>query len=408
VKRFFSTFFHDQLAPSTDADTVVDFLSEPLIDDPNPILQRLRKHTGMVDVKGGGYALLRHEDVAAALVNPDLTNVPSRFSALRAANATAVAAADFARHAIAFRDGDKHVDVRKACIEAFSACKPPPFEALCGLAQKHLVAQDHQQTSDLIEDVATPYVLDVMCQWFGLPRVDGPRLAIWSASILELFAPITERARLQQINQDILDFRTYLRSMNTQEDTPSLLRALIKADMRSDDALDNAILIFIDGIENVRYGIGNIAMTLRNSDGTLPSDNFDRDDLRVLAQEALRLNGPATVIARVAARETEVLGQPLKQGTPAFLVLASANRDETVFHDADTFDASRNLGPALTFGAGYHSCLGARAAIDVMAAMLHEMCDLRTHIETSFEDAEFYSRFGHRWPRQVRINIAAA
>ncbi|MGH3164701.1 MAG: cytochrome P450 [Trebonia sp.] len=47
---------------------------------------------------------------------------------------------------------------------------------------------------------------------------------------------------------------------------------------------------------------------------------------------------------------------------PVLLVLASANRDQTVFPHPDTFDPSRNRSRAVTFGAGSHACPGFQLA----------------------------------------------
>ena len=43
-------------------------------------------------------------------------------------------------------------------------------------------------------------------------------------------------------------------------------------------------------------------------------------------------------------------------------MLASANRDERQFEDADRFDIHRDLGQHVTFGYGVHFCLGAALA----------------------------------------------
>jgi cytochrome P450 len=44
------------------------------------------------------------------------------------------------------------------------------------------------------------------------------------------------------------------------------------------------------------------------------------------------------------------------------VLLGSANRDESVFDRAETFDAGRDPNPHLAFGAGLHFCLGAPLA----------------------------------------------
>ncbi|MGW0802767.1 cytochrome P450 [Nonomuraea sp. NPDC002799] len=45
-----------------------------------------------------------------------------------------------------------------------------------------------------------------------------------------------------------------------------------------------------------------------------------------------------------------------------WLLIGSANRDESVFPDPDVYDLTRDTGRSISFGAGRHCCLGAPLA----------------------------------------------
>jgi cytochrome P450 len=80
-------------------------------------------------------------------------------------------------------------------------------------------------------------------------------------------------------------------------------------------------------------------------------------------EEILRLESPVQLTARLALNDTEVAGNPVKQGELVIVYVAAANRDPAVFPDPNRFDIEReNAGKHLAFSGGRHFCLGAALA----------------------------------------------
>ena len=91
-------------------------------------------------------------------------------------------------------------------------------------------------------------------------------------------------------------------------------------------------------------------------------------------EEILRLCTPTLMFPRLATRDVEVAGRQIPAGARVLLLLASGNRDETVFPDAATMDIDReNARDHLTFGHGVHFCLGAPLARLQMKVILEEL-----------------------------------
>ncbi len=68
-------------------------------------------------------------------------------------------------------------------------------------------------------------------------------------------------------------------------------------------------------------------------------------------------------MARGCTRDVEIAGCPIHAGTRVITGFASANRDERVFEDADSFRVDRaNAEQHLSFGFGPHVCPGATLA----------------------------------------------
>jgi cytochrome P450 family 142 subfamily A polypeptide 1 len=90
-------------------------------------------------------------------------------------------------------------------------------------------------------------------------------------------------------------------------------------------------------------------------------------------EEMLRWVSPIKNMARTATRDVELAGAQIKEGQELLLLYPSANRDDAVFDDPDTFDITRSPNPHLAFGFGAHFCLGnqlARLELRVMVERL--------------------------------------
>jgi cytochrome P450 len=99
----------------------------------------------------------------------------------------------------------------------------------------------------------------------------------------------------------------------------------------------------------------------------------DRKLLGPAVYEGLRWAGPVGAVTRRTTRPVSLGGKKIPGSARLAVVLASANRDESVFADADRFDVHRKLRTHVGFGAGPHHCPAhslvttvARVALDVL------------------------------------------
>jgi cytochrome P450 len=132
-------------------------------------------------------------------------------------------------------------------------------------------------------------------------------------------------------------------------------------------------LFAVAGNETLRNGLpgGCIALLdhpdaagrLRAAPGLLP----------VAVDEMLRWWTPVMTFRRTATEDCEVGGQAIRAGDKVVVSFTSANRDDDVFTDPDTFDIQRQPNPHFVFGHGPHFCLGAHLARTQMRAMFSEV-----------------------------------
>ena len=76
----------------------------------------------------------------------------------------------------------------------------------------------------------------------------------------------------------------------------------------------------------------------------------------------VRWTSPAAYNRRTLTRDIDFHGHTFKEGEHVALYYASANRDEDVFENPDTFDIARKPNRHLAFGVGAHFCAGAHVA----------------------------------------------
>ena len=79
-------------------------------------------------------------------------------------------------------------------------------------------------------------------------------------------------------------------------------------------------------------------------------------------EEILRYEPPAPHVARYVARDVELHGRTVPEGSAMLFLIGAANRDDRQHPDGDRFDVHRDIGHHLTFGHGPHFCLGAALA----------------------------------------------
>jgi cytochrome P450 len=89
-------------------------------------------------------------------------------------------------------------------------------------------------------------------------------------------------------------------------------------------------------------------------------------------EEALRMFPAFAHFRRTATCDTEVGGQPIKEGEKVIMWYASSNRDETRYENPDAFDVTRNPEHQAFGAGGRHFCLGTALARMELRILLEE------------------------------------
>lgn len=224
---------------------------------------------------------------------------------------------------------------------------------------------------DIVERYCSQLPVAVIGDVLGVPDEDREQILRFG----ELAAPSLDVGlswrQHQQVQQGIVGFNAWLANhleqlrRNPGDDLLSqLTQAADEGGRLNDRELQaTAGLVLAAGFETTVNLLGNgIHMLLDNPRhlATLA----ERPELWPNAvEEILRLDSPVQLSARIARRDVEVGGTPIRRGQMVVLYLAGANRDPAVFEDPHRFDIERpNANKHLSFSSGRHFCLGAALA----------------------------------------------
>ena len=91
-------------------------------------------------------------------------------------------------------------------------------------------------------------------------------------------------------------------------------------------------------------------------------------------EEIVRMTTPIRAFSRYVAQDTIISGVDIEQGSRVIAIYASANRDDAVWENPNTFDVRRAVRKHIGFGHGVHTCMGLHLArlelVSLITAML--------------------------------------
>lgn len=386
------------------------------IANPYPYLANLRKHAPLFRSDFGPWVLTRYEDVLAALSDARLGNAPAPYAVVNQKNRERYLCADVANNLIAFMDPPEHEAARRLLTRAFHQYMRQGLPDLRKIADEIARGLPEQGRYDILQLFATPFSIEVILRIFGLPFADAGRLKSWTDRFFYLFTQIPSTQIRDALDQALAEFHGYMRAaLDERRISPrdDFLSSLVQATEAADGPgisesglVDNCMLIFADGIENVDSGIANSLLCLLRDPRRWSALCAGRADVGVAVDECLRFESPAQFIGRVALTDVQWHGQTIRKGSAVLLVLAAANLDPQRFENPERFEMRRSPNPYLSFGRGKHSCLGGSLVKLEMEAAIRALLANQPRMQLGEDKEDWQFRPGHRWLASLPVQAA--
>ena len=261
---------------------------------------------------------------------------------------------------------------------------------------------------DFVTEIAGRLPSGLIAELMGMPRADGERLY----DLTEIMHTNDDAIAPPEIKMnavgEMLGYAQSVADLKRQSPADDLATILVNAEVDGDHLTDEEFQWFFLLLVNAG---GDTTRNLLAAGLQLLFDHPDQrtklmGDLDGLlgsaVEEMLRYCSPVTHFKRTAMQDTVVGGQSIKAGERVVMFYGSANRDEDIFENADTFDVARHPNPHVAFGAGGpHLCLGMHVARVELAVMFRELLTRMPHIEAGGPIERMHSSFiagVHRMP----------
>ena len=343
-------------------------------EDPYPHYEAYRGSEPLMRAADTIWFCLSHPHVAAMLRNPVLSS-----NEMRATTEIGINELSAVRtQSLLFMDPPDHTRLRGLVSRAFTPRRVQglreTIEQVCAaLLDDILAGAGPGEPFDLIERLAYPLPVQVICSLLGVPAADESIFTRWSRALSRSIDPSVLRSpeddwAIEEAEAGLHGYLTDLLAARRTDPGDDLLSDLLAVQDGGDrispaEVVSLAMLLLVAGHETTVNLIGNGTLALIRNPSQLELLLAADELVPAAVEELLRFDSPVQISQRVVTENMELAGRRVRAGDEIVLMLGAANRDPAVFADAATLDVTRPDGHRhVAFGGGIHHCLGAALA----------------------------------------------
>jgi cytochrome P450 len=242
-------------------------------------------------------------------------------------------------------------------------------------------------------ELALPFAVRMQCSFLGWPSALHQTLIRWigrshEATLGQDRKALSEIAlEFEGIIDDLLETRRQKGAGPETDLTAALMHEQVWNRPLSNEELASILRNWTAGeIGTISAAAGILTHYLAEHPDLQKQLRAQPQLLSAAIEEILRIHGPLATNRRITTRPVEIGGRKIAAGERITLMWVSANRDETVFPDPNTFQIDRDQGKNLLWGAGIHVCPGMPLAQLEMRVLMEELLARTTKLATIAEN----------------------
>ena len=348
-------------------------------ENPHALLDRLRSECPVHrDTQAGSFVLTRYADVRGVLSDTTLWRDPDKAEPaavlqkrIREERIEGIdMEQDEGRKGILLLDDPDHARIRnplaKALYKRVTRCRPQVERVV----DEILGRLDGRAQFDVMADFAILVPIDVIARILG---VDDMRLAEfreWSEGVILTLNPFRTPEQTSVLVAAAIALSDYMKELirarraEPRDDLVSDMVALqAEGAPISDGELSiNLQSLLVGGNLTTTDLIGNAVFHFLKNPAELEKLKSEPALINSAVEEVLRFEGPVDITGRIASRDLDIGGCPIRKTQSVMLSLRGANHDPEIFPDPHRFDISRKSAPHVAFGGGTHLCIGSPLA----------------------------------------------
>jgi cholest-4-en-3-one 26-monooxygenase len=255
--------------------------------------------------------------------------------------------------------------------------------------------------ADFVTDLSAELPLQVIAELLGVPRDDRHRMFEWSNRMVGNEDPEyqTQAEEALVAAMELYAYAAELFAVKRIDPHADLMSVLTTVEVEGEQLSEMELELFfllltVAGNETTRNLMSGAMDTFFQHPDQWQRLLDDRSLLPRAVDEMLRFVSPVMNFRRTAMCDLTLSGTEIKAGDKVVFFHASANRDEDVFAEADTFDIGRDPNPHIAFGGGGpHFCLGANLARMEIRVMFEHLLDRMPDIRRRGDLQRLQSQF---------------